>query len=258
MDSTGAVIGPLFTLVLVAAIGMRWTFALTIIPGLAAAVLIWLLVREKPHEPHPHVRLFASIGSLPHEFRKYLLGVGLAGLGDFSNTLLILWATQTWTPRFGVARAAQLAMGFYVGYNVVYAVSCYLSGVLADRFPKNRVLAAGYSLAVIPALALISPGDSLLKFVLVFAFSGVYMGVWETLESSTAATILPRSVRGVGFGVLATVNGLGDFISSAVVGLLWTVAPTFAMLFVIIVSLAGAAVIATTQPATSLRGGETV
>jgi len=256
MDSIGAVIGPLCTLLLVAAIGLRWTFALTLIPGLVAALLIWLLVRERPHEPQSRARLFTSIGALPHEFHKYLVGVGFAGLGDFSNTLLILWATQAWAPRFGLAKAAQLAMAFYVGYNVIYAASCYLSGVLADRFPKNRVLAIGYSLAVIPALALMWPGTALFKFAVAFGFSGLYMGVWETLESSTAATILPRSVRGVGFGVLATVNGLGDFFSSAAVGLLWTVSPIWAMLFVIVVSLTGSAVIFTNRPANSLPGGE--
>jgi len=258
MDSIGAVIGPVCTLLLVAVVGLRWTLGLTLIPGLVAALLIWLLVRERPHEPQPHARLLGSVGALPLEFRKYLVGVGLAGLGDFSNTLLILWATQAWAPRFGLAKAAQLAMSFYVGYNVIYAGSCYVSGVLADRFPKNRVLATGYSLAVIPALALMWPGNSILKFAIAFGFSGVYMGVWETLESSTAATVLPKAVRGVGFGVLATVNGLGDFFSSAAVGLLWTVAPIWAMLFVIVVSLGGSAVIYMNRPVRSLPGGEQV
>jgi len=32
--------------------------------------------------------------------------------------------------------------------------------------------------------------------------------------------------HGMGFGVLATVNGVGDFISSLVVGVLWTTAGT--------------------------------
>jgi hypothetical protein len=77
----------------------------------------------------------------------------------------------------------------------------------------------------------------------VFAFSGLYMGVWETLENTTAATLLPATIRGVGFGVLATVNGVGDFVSSASVGMLWVISPVWAMLFVIVMSLSGAAVI---------------
>ena len=113
-------------------------------------------------------------------------------------------------------------MVFYVGYNVVYTVSCSVAGALADRFPKTRVLASGYLLAALPAAALILPGDSFAKFAAIFALSGVYMGFWETVEGSAAAELLPSAVRGVGFGVLATVNGLGDLFFSALVGVLWT------------------------------------
>lgn len=248
MDSAGAICGPALSLALVAAIGLRPMFALTLIPAIIAALLIALFVREKPHEAQPEHTLWKGVQALPQSFRRYLVGVGIAGIGDFSNTLLILWATQAWTPRLGFARAATLAMAFYIGYNVVYTCSSYFSGTLADRFPKNRVLAIGYSFAVIPAVALMWPGDSLVKFALVFASSGLYMGVWETLENTTAATILPSNVRGIGFGVLATVNGVGDFVSSASVGALWVISPTLAMGLVIITSLTGAAIIANTRP----------
>ena len=248
MDSAGAIFGPALALGLTAAIGLRPMFALTIVPGIMAALLIAFLVREKHHEPQPAHTLWKGVKALPRDFRQYLVGVSVAGIGDFSNTLLILWATQTLTPRIGGARAAALAMAFYIGYNVVYTISCYLSGILADRFAKNWVLAIGYSIAVIPAVALMWPGASFVKFGIVFAFSGLYMGVWETLENTTAATLLPAQVRGVGFGVLATVNGVGDFISSASVGALWVISPVWAMSFVIATSLGGAAIIAGTRP----------
>lgn len=254
MDSLGAVIGPLIALALIASLGapvkraMRLLFLLTLVPGVIAGLLIALLVREKPHEAQPNLRLWTSITSLPQSFRKFLLGVGIAGIGDYSNTLLILWATQAWTPLYGLARAGSYAMAFYVGYNVIYTISCYVSGMLADRFEKQRVLAAGYALAVIPAAALIWPSASFLKFGIVFGFSGLYMGMWETLESTAAAIMLPKQLRGSGFGVLATVNGIGDFVSSALVGFLWVLHPAAAMGFVIVTSLLGAVIIATTRP----------
>lgn len=245
MDSAGAVIGPLLAVGLMAAIGIHWLFVLTLVPGLLAMAALVFLVHERPHEPQPKARLWGSLRSLPAAFKEYLVGVGVAGIGDFSNTLLILWATEAWTPRYGVSHAATMAMLFYVGYNIVYTVSCYVSGLLADQFPKHWVLSIGYSLAVIPAAALLVPGDDLAKFAVVFGFSGLYMGVWETLESATAATMLPGEVRGSGFGLLATVNGLGDLLSSVVVGVLWAkVSPSAAMTFVILTSLIGAAIIA--------------
>jgi MFS family permease len=247
MDSAGAVVGPLLAVGLAAAVGFRWLFVWTLVPGLLAVLALVFLVRERPHEPQPKARLWGSLRALPKPFKEYLVGVGVAGVGDFSNTLLIFWATQAWSQsgRFDVAGAARMAIFFYAGYNVVYMVSCYVSGLLADRFPKHWVLSIGYSLAVIPAVALILPGEDLAKFAIVFGFSGVYMGVWETLESATAATMLPKETRGTGFGLLATVNGVGDFISSASVGFLWAeVSPAAAMTFVIVMSLGGAAIIA--------------
>jgi MFS family permease len=246
MDSAGAVVGPALSLALVAAVGMKSMFLLTFVPGLIAAGLIVFLVREKPHVPDLQHGLWHGVGHLPKSYYKYLAGVGIAGLGDFSNTLLILWATQSWTARFGMQRAAAFAMAFYIGYNLVYTASCYLSGNLADRFPKHWVLATGYALAVVPAVALMVPADSFTKFAVVFGFSGLYMGVWETLEHATAATLLPPERRGTGFGLLATVNGIGDFVASTSVGALWVVSPMSAMIIVILLSLGGAAIIAGT------------
>jgi MFS family permease len=243
MDSAGAVIGPLLALGLVGAIGLRPTLAMTLVPGLLAALAIATLVRERPHPPRRRQKLWASLQTFPLAYRRFLFGVGIAGLADFSNTLLILWATQAWTPRLGVVSAARWAMLFYVGYNVVYMLSCSVAGALADRFPKVRVLASGYLLAAIPAVALLIPGDSFLKFSAVFGLSGVYMGFWETVEGSAAAELLPSDVRGVGFGVLATVNGIGDLFSSILVGVLWTVAPVLAMSAVIVLCVVGAVVV---------------
>ncbi len=249
MDSAGAIFGPLLSLALVSVVGLRTTFALTLVPGVLSALVIALLVREKTHASQPHARLWAGARALPGDFKRFLVGVGIAGLGDYSNTLLILWATQAFAARMSLADAGRLAMILYVGYNVVYTASCYLSGALADKLPKRYVLATGYAIAVVPALALLLPGASLAKFAIVFGVSGLYMGVWETVESTTAATLLPVTSRGIGFGILATVNGIGDFVSSVLIGSLWVVHPGAAMLAVLGTSLIGAAIIATTRPA---------
>ncbi|MDE2313985.1 MAG: MFS transporter, partial [Elusimicrobia bacterium] len=71
--------------------------------------------------------------------------------------------------------------------------------------------------------------SSPLKFAAVFGFCGLYAGTWETLESAAAARLLPEELRGAGFGALAAVNGAGDLVSSAAVGVLWAFSPAAAM-----------------------------
>ena len=73
---------------------------------------------------------------------------------------------------------------------------------------------------------------------LLFALGGIYVAVQDSLEKALAADYLPADLRGTGFGALATVNGLGDFASSIIVGLLWTTIGSsagfvFAMVFAI-------------------------
>jgi MFS-type transporter involved in bile tolerance (Atg22 family) len=58
---------------------------------------------------------------------------------------------------------------------------------------------------------------------IIFILSGVYVAIEETLEDSFCAELVGEEHHGMAFGVLATVNGAGDFLSSIVVGVLWTV-----------------------------------
>ena len=62
---------------------------------------------------------------------------------------------------------------------------------------------------------------TLWTLALVFVSGGIYVGIEETLEDSFCAELVEESHHGMAFGVLATVNGVGDFVSSLVVGGLW-------------------------------------
>ena len=56
--------------------------------------------------------------------------------------------------------------------------------------------------------------------------------------------VLPEDLRSTGYGVLATANGLGDFASSLVVGLLWTVvSPAAGFAYAAGFSMIGAAIV---------------
>ncbi len=56
-----------------------------------------------------------------------------------------------------------------------------------------------------------------------FGLAGAGIGLAETAESTLVAHLLPDRLRGSGFGLLGGLQSAGDFLSSAVVGLLYTV-----------------------------------
>jgi MFS family permease len=72
------------------------------------------------------------------------------------------------------------------------------------------------------ALAVMVLPLGLWTLALVFVVGGIYVAVEETLEDSLCAELVDETQHGMAFGVLATVNGLGDFLSSIVVGALWS------------------------------------
>jgi MFS family permease len=228
MDTLGAIVGPASALLLLEMFHHRYPpiFAMTLIPGLAAAGVIAFLVKEKERKPVPHISFGEKLRALPPTYRKLLVAVGLFGAGDFAHTLLILLATQKMTPLIGAQKAASLAVALYVLHNILYAAFAPVAGWLADRFQKNRLLAGGYALAALMAACIIVLPAGAWTLALVFAFGGIYIAFEETLEDSFCAELVGEEHHGMAFGVLATVNGVGDFISSAVVGLLWTTAGT--------------------------------
>ena len=101
-----------------------------------------------------------------------------------------------------------------------------IAGWLADRMNKGLLLASGYFMAAVMALGVILLPMNVWTLTLIFLIGGVYVGIEETLEDSFCAELVPEQQHGMAFGTLATVNGIGDFVSSVMVGLLWTVCGT--------------------------------
>ncbi len=225
MDTVGAIAGPLTALWLLEATGhsYRKVFLWTLLPGLVAATIFWIFVRERHIAARPQRSFLLGLKALPIPFRRLLLGVGIFGAGDFSHSLLILYASRMLAPMHGMARAASIAVGLYVLHNVFYAGSAYLSGWLSDHVPNRKsVLAGGYALAGVTALLLCSGTHSLWLLAIIFILAGLYVGTEEALEDSLSAELVAKEQHGMAFGTLAAVNAVGDFLSSLLVGFLWS------------------------------------
>jgi MFS family permease len=224
MDTLGAILGPLSALWILHATNhsYRKVFLWTLLPGMISVACLWLLVRERPIEVKQKKSFLVGLRTLPSEFRRFLIGVGIFGAGDFSHTLLILYATKMLAAEYGMAKATSFAVILYTVHNIFYAGSAYLSGWLSDHLPHRRtVLAAGYSLAVLTALLLSTGTHSQWLLGIIFVLAGLYIGTEEALEDSVAAEIVPREQHGMAFGTMAAVNAVGDFLSSLMVGALW-------------------------------------
>jgi hypothetical protein len=78
-----------------------------------------------------------------------------------------------------------------------------------------------------------------------FILAGVGIGCAETAEHAAVAAFAPQEIRGSAFGVLATVQAIGNVAASAIAGLLYTVAsPTVAFAYLAVWMLIALATLA--------------
>jgi MFS family permease len=249
MDTFGAVLGPLSATLLLGTLGFRGLLRWTLLPGIVSALAFMFLVpaakRAEAHEVHAASASFAArVAQLPRGFWHFLAGVFAHGIGDFAPTLLILRANQILAPRFGAARAVAISVALYTFHNLVDAAASYPVGAIGDRIGKRQLLALGYAVGVISYVGFIVERPTIAVLVILFALAGIHDAFQQSIEKSLAAELLPKAVRGSGFGILAATNGVGDLVSSVAVGALWSaVSPTAGFAYAAVFAAIGAVLI---------------
>jgi MFS family permease len=223
MDHTGAVIGPaLATLFLYFYPGSyRTLFALTVIPG-AIAVLLLLLVREERpaaddvavgappgRSPAPQPR-----EPLPRELKQFFVVLTIFTLGNSTDAFLLLKLTE-------VAGSARYIPLIWAALHVVKASVSLVGGSWSDSIGRRSVIAIGWVVyaAVYVGFATANTLGPLLAWFLVY---GLYFGLTEGTEKALIADLAPVPARGFAFGVYNAVLGVGALVASVVFGLVWS------------------------------------
>ena len=232
MDNAGAVFGPLVALALIAVVGIREAILVSVIPGLLAAAAIAYAVR---HLARPAARQVAPVRIVVRPLLRGPLGgllvaIALFEAGNVAATLLILRTTEALGPSAGDA-ATTIAIALYTGYNIAGTVASVPAGRLVDARGARLVFGVGVGMFGVAYLAFAAlPG--LVPLALAFVIAGVGIGAVETAEHAAVASMAPESLRGSAFGLLALIQSGGDFVASALVGLLWTLlSPTAGFAF---------------------------
>ena len=217
LDTAGAFIGPALAIALMwlTADDIRAVFWMAVLPAFAAFALVLLAVRDVPgtRKPARLPLVRAELARLPPLYWAVVAVSAVFTLARFSEAFLVLRAQE-----LGVATA--LIPLVLVALNLVFSLSSYPVGVLADRVDRRVLLGIGLALLVLADLVLARVGG-MPGLWLGLALWGLHMGMTQGLLATLVADAAPAELRGTAFGVFNLVGGGALLAASMIAGALW-------------------------------------
>jgi len=219
LDTIGAFLGPLLAvgLMLVFAGDFRSVFWVAVVPGVLSVTLLVIGVRESERaagtRPGVNALRLHVIKELHSGYWWIVLAGGVFTLARFSEAFLLLRAQQQGLPD-------TYAPFVLVLMNVVFALTAYPMGRLADRVNPSALLGAG--LAVLAAADMVlARADALSATAVGVALWGLHMGMTQGVLAAMVAGNSPPHLRGTAFGFFNLVSGVAMLIASVLAGFLW-------------------------------------
>jgi MFS family permease len=240
-DTFGALIGPVTVFILLKMnVPLPTIFFLAGIPALFSVLSVAFLTEEEaPQRSSTHaLRFIEHVKALPSEFTYFLFIMFVFGIANFNQALLIYRVQELWGVEHSAIIATSQGVLLYAFFNIIRALSEFGIGTLSDYVDRKKLLAVfGFGFFGITALGFMAHTISLWFWLIFFGCAGASAGTVKALEKAHAAYILPESIRGTGMGILQSVDGIGDLLSSIIVGLLWsTIAPEAGLIYAAVLS----------------------
>jgi MFS family permease len=213
LDHGGAMVGPLLAFALVeAGLAMREVFFASLVPGvLVVSLVLWGL----PDRPVAR-RSLAPLGwaGLDRRVRAMVLAAGGLAFAAVPEAFLVLWAHErglalAWVPLvWAAASAAKFAVAGP-------------AGMLADRWGRLPVLAAGWTLRVALLVALGASDGSALAIWLLFVAYAASLAATEGAERAFVADAAGAAERATAYGVYHMSAGLCALPGAVAFGAIW-------------------------------------
>ena len=220
LDTVGAFCGPLLAIALMVAFAgdFQAVFWVAAVPGVLSVALLVVGVRESeraagapPIARNPLQR--ESLSQLTTAYWWIVAAGAIFTLARFSEAFLLLSAQQQGLP-YAYAPSVLLLM------NLVFALTAYPMGRLADRVGPTALLAAGLAVLVAADVMLANAG-TLLATAVGVALWGLHMGMTQGVLAAMVAANAPAHLRGTAFGFFNLASGVALLVASVLAGFLW-------------------------------------
>ncbi len=218
MDTLGATIGPALTLLFLYFYPQHYktVFYFAFFPGIISVVLLFLL-KEKSNPASQRVGNFFSFfrywSMATPEYKKLVTGLLLFALFNSSDIFLLL-KTKEVTGNDNITIAA------YVFYNLVYALTSYPLGALADRLSFKKVLSFGFLIfGIVYGCFAFQPSEVVI-FILFFIY-GIYAGATDGVSKAWITNIAHDNNTATAIGFYTSCESVCTLLASIIAGALW-------------------------------------
>ncbi|HSC25471.1 MAG TPA: MFS transporter [Candidatus Babeliales bacterium] len=241
LDTLGALVGPLTTFFLLKInFSLTSVFLFSAIPAIFSVLSIMFLTHEEKRETMVmhDVHFIEQVKVLPSDFISFAWIMFLFGVGNFNQTLLIYRVQEIFGQEHSFLIATTHGVLLYAFFNVIRAFSEFGMGTLSDYVNRKMLLAVfGFGAFGITTLGFMVHVTPIWFWLLCFGCAGLSAGTVKALEKAHASYILPEQTRGVGLGLLQSIDGVGDLLSSLIVGALWSfISPLAGLIYAAIIS----------------------
>lgn len=220
MDTFGAVVGPLVALLFLYFYPEQYKtlFLIAFIPG-CIAVIFTLTLKEKAGIPQQRkINFFSFLNYFKHAEKDYLKlvwGLLLFALVNSSDVLLLLKMKDA-----GVSDS--LIIGIYIFYNLIYALSAFPAGIIADKWGLKPTFLFGLILFVL-VYAGFAFMDNKDWYWVLFLLYGVYAACTEGIAKAWISNLVKQEETGTAIGAYTGLASIAAFIASATAGGIWAV-----------------------------------
>lgn len=220
MDTFGAVLGPSLALLYLYfhPEHYRTLFVIAFIPGLLAVSASFYL-KEKNQRASKEKKLPPFFSFLHYwknsslAYRKLLIGLLAFALFNSSDVFLLLKAKQS-----GLSDA--WVIGVYIFYNLIYALSSFPAGIIADQIGLKKVFISGLFLFAIVYFGM-SANNNLYMLFGLFLLYGIYASATEGISKAWITNITYKEDTATAIGMYSSFQSICSMAASTLAGIIW-------------------------------------
>jgi Sugar phosphate permease len=220
MDTLGAAIGPVVALVYLLFFPnqYKWLFIIAFFPGIIGVALTFSVKDKNKHQviEKQSVSMFTYLKYwrvAKPEYKKLVIGLLFFTLFNSSDAFLLLSLKEK-----GFSDTSMI--GFYIFYNLCYALLSYPMGMLADKIGLKRVLIFGLVLFAF-VYGSISFVSATVWVGMVFFAYGLYASATEGISKALITNLSNAKDTATAVGFYSSFSSIFALLASTLGGILW-------------------------------------